>query len=462
MKKWKKYSIISLLACMVITVAGPASADPTYQTNMKVMVQGEPLKLDKQAIYTDAHNRTIVPIRLLSESMGAMVHWDKQTRIARVYLHPIMIELKIGEKEAIVRQVDTSYQVVREEKAELDAEAKIIKGRIYVPLHFVLDKLLGGPSSGEAGTDASAPGSGGTLYHWNAYTNTLSIQSDKLRDPMMQSLIQLKTRIEKAIPRLKDNVFINSETDDVLLNLSGNGSMEKTSMGIRIQQRDIANKTDAEQLKFDRMDHVFVSNPQDMESQKALKEILKLYFPVSYESIYKKALQKKNFYAAHDGKSVSGEWGKNRLNLWINYLGKPSTVFDKATVDIQRGDFSTALFDAAEEGYVDIVKLLLEEGQANPLMNNSQGENPLMKAAAKGHLEIVKILHDSYQVDVNSQTNAGETALMMAAAEGYTEVVAYLLERGANPNMNSAAHETALMKAVKEGHFEIVKLLLFN
>ena len=49
------------------------------------------------------------------------------------------------------------------------------------------------------------------------------------------------------------------------------------------------------------------------------------------------------------------------------------------------------MHNAAQEGHVEIVKILLERG-ANPNAEDDAGRTPLHDAAFKGHVEIVKLL----------------------------------------------------------------------
>ncbi len=100
---------------------------------------------------------------------------------------------------------------------------------------------------------------------------------------------------------------------------------------------------------------------------------------------------------------------------------------------------------AAEKGYSEIVKLLIEAG-ADVTANNNYA---IKKAAANGYIEVVELLIEA-GADVTANNNY---AIKKAAANGYIEVVELLIEAGADVN-------EAICAAVEEGNIEIAKRLI--
>lgn len=93
----------------------------------------------------------------------------------------------------------------------------------------------------------------------------------------------------------------------------------------------------------------------------------------------------------------------------------------------------TPLSLAASGGFVNIIKLLLDNGaEINSRTGSKLGISPLMLAAMNGHVAAVKLLLDMGS-DINAQIETNRnTALTLACFQGRHEVVSLLLDRKAN------------------------------
>ncbi|KAL8288169.1 hypothetical protein RB597_000320 [Gaeumannomyces tritici] len=85
---------------------------------------------------------------------------------------------------------------------------------------------------------------------------------------------------------------------------------------------------------------------------------------------------------------------------------------------------------AAENGYADLVKMLLDGG-ADAATADKNGWTPLIAASSRGHVDVVQLLLSTSGVDINSKDSDGRTALRWAAEEGHGAVLQLLLEKGA-------------------------------
>ncbi|XP_068237591.1 protein fem-1 homolog C-like [Palaemon carinicauda] len=83
----------------------------------------------------------------------------------------------------------------------------------------------------------------------------------------------------------------------------------------------------------------------------------------------------------------------------------------------------------------------------------------LRSACFYGYLDIVKVLVED-GADIESVDDKGATCLILACDNGHYEVVKYLIDVGANVNRKKNDGKTALHLSAKSGHLEILKMLL--
>ncbi|TAL40247.1 MAG: ankyrin repeat domain-containing protein [Alphaproteobacteria bacterium] len=124
------------------------------------------------------------------------------------------------------------------------------------------------------------------------------------------------------------------------------------------------------------------------------------------------------------------------------------------------GLFGTGLYFAAQEGKLDAVKFLMDNG-AKLGVEANDGLSPLIAAAFNGHGEVVDYLL-SKGADVNETDKrqiCGYTALSWAAYHGHAEAAKHLLERGADTSLKNIDGKTARQLAVQQGHPEVAKLI---
>ena len=121
----------------------------------------------------------------------------------------------------------------------------------------------------------------------------------------------------------------------------------------------------------------------------------------------------------------------------------------------------TAIMEAAEQGRLDIARLLLDRSADPNQARTDGGHTALMGAAQGGHLEAARLLLDRSAGPNQARTDDGHTALMCAADNGRLEVARLLLDRSADPNQaRTDDGYTALMLAAQAGHLKSVLLLV--
>ena len=106
------------------------------------------------------------------------------------------------------------------------------------------------------------------------------------------------------------------------------------------------------------------------------------------------------------------------------------------------GDGRTALHQAAGNGNLSMMNLLLEHGAPINSLNAS-GETPLHFAARFGQIATLKVLiENGAKLDVQSK-HTRETPLLTAAEMGYESIIRILLDAGAKKTEKDAFGKTA-------------------
>ena len=86
--------------------------------------------------YIDSNNRTLVPLRGVTESFGAAVSWDNATSTAIVEKNGITVQVPVGQTYILVNGVSVTN----------DTSAVIKDGRTYLPIRAVLEAFGAGVS----------------------------------------------------------------------------------------------------------------------------------------------------------------------------------------------------------------------------------------------------------------------------------------------------------------------------
>lgn len=123
----KKMLVLVLSFGLIIGLVQMSSASQ-YIT---VLVNNQKVTFPDQKPYIDQNNRTMVPVRFVSEALGAKVSWNGKTQTVGIIQGGKDILLKIGESKASVNG----------QLALFDTKAVLINSRTMVPLRFVSETL---------------------------------------------------------------------------------------------------------------------------------------------------------------------------------------------------------------------------------------------------------------------------------------------------------------------------------
>ncbi|KAH7235451.1 hypothetical protein BKA59DRAFT_444431 [Fusarium tricinctum] len=139
---------------------------------------------------------------------------------------------------------------------------------------------------------------------------------------------------------------------------------------------------------------------------------------------------------APDSQNEQGETPLLLAARW-GYDKVVEKLLDTGNVDPDTGDNSgeTPLLVAVFSNHAAVVKLLLENGKASPNVKKEVtahswvGRTPLIYAAQNGCLEIVRLLLDSDGLDINFRDEHGGTSCEWAFVKGHKEIYNLIAER---------------------------------
>jgi uncharacterized protein len=130
-----------------------------------------------------------------------------------------------------------------------------------------------------------------------------------------------------------------------------------------------------------------------------------------------------------------------------------------AQVNLRDRSGDSALDEVCYHGQLEAASLLLAHG-ADAAAAGDEGDTPLMLASARGHTNVVALLLAHGCGDINRQTTEyGRTAVHSASWNGYVRVVRALLGAEADPHIVDRVGETPLVTAVRLDHEECVAVL---
>lgn len=124
-------AVVLILSTVLATGAMATSPEPAVTVRVNGLVVAFP---DGQP-YVDANSRTMIPVRLVTEQLGAKVSWDNKTQTAVIEKNGICIGIPIGESALKVTKAGNAQNV------KMDTEAVLKEGRTYVPIRFVAEAL---------------------------------------------------------------------------------------------------------------------------------------------------------------------------------------------------------------------------------------------------------------------------------------------------------------------------------
>ncbi len=125
MKKIVLSITVSVIMLMAFTTTSFA------QLPLRVVVNGDRVNFPDAEPFIDDNGRTQVPVRFVSEALGAKVDWEGSTKTVTISQGDKEIKIVIGKKD----------YTINGEKNLMDTEALLKEDRTFVPVRFVSEGL---------------------------------------------------------------------------------------------------------------------------------------------------------------------------------------------------------------------------------------------------------------------------------------------------------------------------------
>ncbi|KAL6275959.1 hypothetical protein ACE6H2_019560 [Prunus campanulata] len=150
------------------------------------------------------------------------------------------------------------------------------------------------------------------------------------------------------------------------------------------------------------------------------------------------------------------------MGVVMDILEKTEEAELKELLAKQNSSDETALYVAAEYGYVDLVREMIKYYDlADAGIKARNGFDAFHIAAKQGDMDVLNVLMEAHPELTMTVDLSNTTALHTAATQGHTEVVNFLLEAGSSlATIARSNGKTALHSAARNGHLVVVKALL--
>lgn len=182
-------------------------------------------------------------------------------------------------------------------------------------------------------------------------------------------------------------------------------------------------------------------------------------------------MDKQQSFKERKSKASPGKRGDTLLHLAAragNLAGIQKILLDcdeeqlKDLISKQNQDGETALYVAAERGFVEVVREILKASDLQSASIKAKNSFDAFHISAKeGHCEVMKELLQSFPQLAMTTNSSNSTALDTAATKGHIDIVNLLLETGVDlAKIARNNGKTVLHSAARMGHVDVVKAIL--
>jgi len=152
---------------------------------------------------------------------------------------------------------------------------------------------------------------------------------------------------------------------------------------------------------------------------------------------------------------------ENQIDEVNRFLSTMSTNKVKGVVGSRLCRDDKLIHRAVRCGLVKMTDMLLRSGICLVNEIKRDGPTPLYIAAQEGHVDLIRLLL-FHGADVNILCKDGYSPLYIASYVGQLEIVNLLLDNDADPNIFCIDHMSPIYMAAQEGHADIANVLALN
>lgn len=386
-----------------------------------VVLNGDKLTFDQPPIIENG--RTLVPLRVIFEAMGAAVAWDNTTQTVTGKTLEKEVSLKIGSDKATIN--GAPYYI--------DVAAKTLNGRTLVPLRFVAESL-------------------GAYVEWDGTTNTATIY-DNADANLIASTKAYTTIIPDYMPAAN---AVNSQTFKDYIN-AGLYSSEATSykaltnndMYIAYQFEQYAKSNLSVQVAMglgktvfngDTGDYLTLQSPEKNRFKKML---------ISYMN--DNANDNQIEYAASEFFSLGSKILDSVNDTALQNSSECKVAYDTIVANLEYLNNSPKTLDGMTERIALIVKqeeLLKSKGViVNPMNGIDSNAVKFLETKYKTINKINTAVNDaSYVIDIatagiDSYKNIVEIYGLAATYDEYSYLFDAIIQKSTNNDLRAAAYE---------------------
>lgn len=178
------------LISIILVVVNSFVITSFASTHISVTVDGNKVNFPDAKPFIDKNNRTLIPVRFVSEALGSTVKWNDELREVDITKNDIAIKVRINDRNLVINK----------KIQPMDTKAIIKEDRTFVPIRYVAEAL-------------------GAEVKWNETTRTVIIKTVSETEPT-------PTPVNTAIPTVTEQydpskwVSINENGEDYELSIN--------------------------------------------------------------------------------------------------------------------------------------------------------------------------------------------------------------------------------------------------